>query len=287
MAVGATRMRSADVWRTWLFLLASYLGSERLVRARGAWGGRLAIRAGEKLLSGGSVTVRGGAGFGLRLAGRCLPLSHRQGYGLVRGVLEPEVQEALRRSVAAGMVVFDVGANLGFFSLLAARLAGPTGRVVAFEPVAANVEAIRTNASLNGFPAIRVHEVAVSDRNGVGRLSVPRELSWSHLTDRGAHPEAEAEIAVRLIALDDAIEAGQIPAPDVVKIDVEGYEAAALRGLRRTLSAKPITVICELHGANAETIELMQQLGYVSENLESPTPLTAAGPTHALMRRRG
>lgn len=275
----------ARSWRTWLYLWLTYLGFERLTVARRSLVGRIAIGASKALLRGGSVHVRGGAGFGLRLSTDHLPIDHIQGYGLVRGVLEPEVQEALRRHVGPGSVVYDVGANIGFFSLLAASLAGPDGRVEALEPLPANAAAIQANAALNGFETIRVHQVAVSDRSGSGELCVPGEFSWAHLTDRGRHPATEDVIAVELIALDEQIAAGTLPIPDVVKVDVEGSEIAVLIGLRQTLAQHPVTVICELHDTNGKIVELMSELGYSVTNLEGVCAIADAGPVHALLQR--
>jgi FkbM family methyltransferase len=187
--------------------------------------------------------------------------------------------------VSSGAVVYDVGANIGFFSLLSAKLAGPGGRVEAFEPVPDNAAAIRANAALNGFETIGVHQVAVSDRNGTGEVCIPVESSWAHLTDRGQHPATEEVIPVQLTVLDDQIAAGLIPRPDVVKIDVEGFELQVLNGLRRTLARDPVTIICELHGTNREVLEMMSELGYTVTNLEGVVPVQDAGPIHVLMER--
>jgi FkbM family methyltransferase len=272
-------------WRTWLFTLLTYAGSDRLIRLARTAPGRLARRAAAALLAGGAVEVRGGTAFGLRLSGRFLAIDHRQGYGLVRGVLEPEVQEALRRHVAPGAVVFDVGANIGFFSLLSARLAGPAGRVVAFEPVPRNAAGVRANAALNGLATIEVRECAVAQRSGQAEISVPTELSWSHLTDHGRHPDTQLVIPVPVIVLDEEISAGRLAVPDVVKIDVEGAEAAVLDGLRRTLADHDVTVICELHGSNVDVLELAGELGYSAANLEGTADVVDAGPIHVLLTK--
>jgi FkbM family methyltransferase len=274
----------ARSWRSWSYTLLTYLGSERLRSAGRRRAGQTAIRVAQAAVARGSITVRGGAGFGLRLSTDYLPIDHIQGFGLVRGVLEPEVQEALRRTVSSGAVVYDVGANVGFFSLLSAKLAGPGGRVEAFEPVPHNAAAIRANAALNGLETIRVHQVAVSDHDGTGQVCIPVEASWAHLMDRGQHPATEKVISVQLTVLDDQIGAGLLPRPDVVKIDVEGFELQVLNGLRQTLANHPVTVICELHGTNPEMLEMMSALGYSVINLEGVGPIQDAGPVHVLMQ---
>ena len=277
--------RARGSWRTWLFLLLTYVGSDRLLEFKQTLPGRWATRFAARLLAGGSIQVRGGIAFGLRLDGSFVEVDHRQGFGLVRGCLETEVQEALRRHVGPGAVVFDVGANVGFFSLLSAKLAHSTGRVFAFEPVPRNAAAIRANVALNQLGTVEVWECAVAERNGTAEICVPTELSWSHLTDHGRHPDTQTVLPVRVIALDREISEGRLPVPDVVKIDVEGAELAVLNGLRDTLSGHAVAVICEVHAANAAVLELADQLGYSVANLEGVQDVEAAGPVHVLLSR--
>jgi FkbM family methyltransferase len=272
-------------WRTWLFMLLTYVGSDRLLKLKKTSPGRLIRRIAECLLASGSIHVRGGPAFGLRLTGRLLDLDHRQGYGLVRGVLETEVQEALRRHVGPGAVVFDVGANIGFFSLLSAKLAGREGCVVAFEPVPRNAAAVRANAALNAA-TVDVRECAVADRSGLAELCVPTELSWSHLTDHGLHPDTQLVLPVQVVALDQEISARNLSVPDVVKIDVEGAELEVLNGLRETLVRNDVTVICELHSSNAAVLRLAHELGYSVANLEGTADVADAGPIHVLLSKR-
>jgi FkbM family methyltransferase len=272
-------------WRTWGYGVLTYLGHERLSRWRARPAGRAGQATVEAVLGGGSVRVAGGAAGGLRMCSDHLPVDHAQGYGLIRGVLEPGVQEALRRHVRPGDVVYDVGANLGFYALLAARLTGPGGRVEAFEPVPGNAAAVACNAALNGFGNIAVHAVAVGAQEGEGELLVARDAGWSHLRDRGWHPYTRGRLRVPVLALDTLIERGELPPPDVVKIDVEGSEIAVLEGLSATLRARRVTVVCELHETNAEIAALLEGVGYVAENLDGPDDLRdAGGAVHVLAR---
>lgn len=235
----------------------------------------------QRLLGGGPLVIPAGVASGCHLAPG-LPITHVQGYGLVRGALEPSVQEALRRNVAPGMTVYDIGANLGFFTLVAARLAGPAGRVIAFEPVPESAEFARETARLNGLRQIRVDGRAVSDRTGRARFLQTAEASWSHLADRGPHRDTQITRDVWTVALDDAVGAGELPPPDVVKVDVEGSELAVIRGMSRILERRRPVVICEVHETNAEFVEAMAAHDYVVENLERPLPVAADGPTHGL-----
>ncbi len=238
----------------------------------------------EAILARGEVHVLGGLGVRRRLSAAHFPYWGPHAYGMLTGEHEPMVQEALRRSVAPGMTVFDVGADIGFFSLLSAGLAGPSGRVEAFEPVAASAEAVRVNAALNDFDNVAVHQLAVGDHAGRETLLVQADHSWSHLSDRGEHGNTRERTPVAVICLDEQIAAGLLPVPHVVKIDVEGSEGAVLRGLSKTLSAHRVTIICELHETNAQVVELLGGMGYEAENLDGPKAVINAGPVHVLAR---
>jgi FkbM family methyltransferase len=251
----------------------------KAICARGLGG---LVLAAHKLVGQHSVMVRGGLAVGLRLDVRRLPIRHVHGYHLIRGSLEHSVQAALRDHVRPGAVVYDIGANVGFFSLLCARLTGPHGRVEAFEPVPTSAAAVSANAALNGFSTISVHRVAVSDHDGRGELLINRENSWSHLAERGWHPKTRRRLLVDRVVLDDEIARGAIPPPDVIKIDIEGSEIAALRGLARTLRSRRVVIVCELHETNAELLALMTDLHYTVENLDGPAPVVSAGPIHVL-----
>jgi hypothetical protein len=85
-----------------------------------------------------------------------------------------------------------------------------------------------------------------------------------------------------VVAIDDLVERGDVPPPDVVKIDVEGSELAVIRGMRRTLERHRPVLICELHETNPEFVAAMRRHGYVVENLDRAVPVAADGPTHAL-----
>jgi FkbM family methyltransferase len=202
---------------------------------------------------------------------------------IVRGDLEVPVQEALRRTLAPGAVLYDVGANIGFFSLVGARLAGPEGRVYAFEPVAANAAAIRRNMELNGVGNVRVVERALSDAPGRARLQLVEDLSWSRLEATGAHPLTTEIVEVELATVDDLVATGEVPPPAAVKIDVEGSELEVLRGMEETIRGQGPAIVCELHGTGAAFAELMRSFGYAVQNLDGTGPVEASDALgHAL-----
>ncbi len=244
----------------------------------------LALRGGIRWLERGLLHVPQGHGGGLVLDMRYLPISHAHIGSIAFGNLESSVQEAMVRHLGRGDVFYDIGANLGFFSMLGAHLAGiDEGRVYAFEAAPENAEAIRHNAGLNAIPNITVIAKAVSSHAGRGRLQVVDDQSWSKLEDYGEHPNTEQVIDVELIAIDDLVRAGELPPPTLVKIDVEGAEIAVLEGMRETIASHRPAIVCELHDTHREFVELMSAVGYRLINLEGTIPIGEEGASaHAL-----
>ncbi len=99
--------------------------------------------------------------------------------GFVIGTYEREVQNLYAALIEPGMVVYDVGANLGFLSVLAARLVGPLGRVVCFAPLPSNADAIEYNAKPNALENITSFKQALGSRDGIDEFLVSAEVEWS------------------------------------------------------------------------------------------------------------
>jgi FkbM family methyltransferase len=264
------------------------LGHPRLreLRARAVEGRRpvdRAMGAGVRWLESGVVRIPSGHAAGLAFDMRHLPISHAHFGSLAYGNLETSVQEAMLRHLGRGDVFYDVGANLGFFALLGARMVGEAGKVYAFEAAPDNAEAIRTNAEINALTNVEVIAKAVAARAGTGRLQVVDDQSWSKLEDYGEHPFTERVIEVELVAIDELLTAGELRPPALVKIDVEGAELAVLEGMRETIERHRPAIICELHGTHAEFVSFMSGCGYRLINLEGTIPVAEEGASaHAL-----
>ena len=152
---------------------------------------------------------------------------------------EPHVDAAVRRLLGPGGVFVDAGANLGVFSLLAARLVGPTGRVVSVEALASNAAFLRVSAVLNGFTNTVVHTAALADRPGTmimdtaaGSNGILGGRLEDVLTEHDP-TEIVTRDLVSIVRLDDLTVA--MEHLDLLKIDIEGAEALAFAGAERTL----------------------------------------------------
>jgi FkbM family methyltransferase len=244
----------------------------------------LALRPAVRWLERGRLRVPQGHAGGLLFDMRYLPISHAHIGSIAFGNLESSVQEAMIRHLGRGGVLYDIGANLGFFSMLGGHLAGlQEGHVYAFEAAPENAEAIRHNALLNGVSNITVIPKAVSAHSGRGRLQIVDDQSWSKLEDYGEHPYTEQVIEVELVSIDDLVAAGELRPPTIVKIDVEGAEIAVLEGMRKTIAEHRPAIICELHDTHREFIAAMAEHDYRLINLEGTIPLEDEGASaHAL-----
>jgi FkbM family methyltransferase len=198
----------------------------------------------------GMLTV--GVGAGLRLD----PGASNPAYAT--GANELPVQQALAQHLLAGGVFYDVGANIGFLTLIGARLVGPRGRVYAFEPVPANAALVRRNVSLNGFAQVQVVEKALGRHSGRAELALAAYSGGAVLADVGTPPDAAGSISVALASIDDLVEqAGFIP-PSLVKIDVEGAELEVLEGMVTTLAKHQPVLLCEVDDAEPAGLQRKQ-----------------------------
>lgn len=195
------------------------------------------------------VAVAAGGLAGLTLL---LDLQTEKDYWL--GTYEPELQTAAAQWVRPSMVVYDVGANVGYISLLLARLVGDSGRVFAFEALPANLLRLRANLSLNDIGRrVSVIDAAVVDEDRPVRFLVgPSDDMGKAEGSAGRQGVTYGEaVAVSGVSLDGFVYRAGNPPPNLVKMDIEGGEVLALPGMHRLLHESRPIVLVELHGPEA------------------------------------
>lgn len=178
-------------------------------------------------------------------------------HGCWLGSYELSKQLTFERIVSAGSVVYDIGANVGFYTLLATALVGPTGMVYAFEPFPRNYEFLNRHLALNKIRNATVITVAVSSRDGEC-LFEPGELhSTGRLSNSGS-------LHVKAVKLDTLIQNGQLKPPHVMKIDVEGAELDVLRGCEATLEECRPAILLATHNktVHESCCEVLRLHGY-------------------------
>lgn len=200
-------------------------------------------------------------------AGIWLCLNPRTGLDTVRGAGEPEVQDALRRHLRSGMTFYDLGANIGFFSLLAARLVGEQGRVIAFEADPEIAARLREHVEHNKFRAVTVAERAVWSESA--KVFFER-IDPATSPDRGlGHVTCVSSpntIEIEAVTLDDF--ARTSPPPDFIKCDVEGAEVEVFRGAQCLLAERRPGILCEIHSEENRRalLDEFARLGYTCKD---------------------
>jgi FkbM family methyltransferase len=211
------------------------------------------------------------------------------------GTNELPVQKLLAKHLRSGDVFYDIGANVGFFSVICARLVGPEGAVYAFEPVTANANYIQKNASRNGIRNVTIIRKAVSDKCGVGSLFLAEYSGGAVLNVAAPPPDLKGTVAVDVVSIDSLVATGTLKPPNVIKIDVEGAELHVLHGMRRTLlSSRPIVILefddCSETGLRQKETTcaaFLRTLDYAVERLENSYPNTNWWVSHFMARPTG
>lgn len=163
-------------------------------------------------------------------------------HGCWAGTYEVDTLAAFGSAIAPGACVYDIGANVGIYTLLASVKTGPTGNVYAFEPFPRNARYLRRHIELNQLQNCCVIEAAVSDTEGTQRLSTAFEYHMIRFAPDG-------DLTVPSVTLDACIYGEKkVRSPNVIKMDVEGAELLVLRGATRALSEFHPSLFIEIHG---------------------------------------
>jgi FkbM family methyltransferase len=209
------------------------------------------------LIRGRDSYIQTGAGRGL------LFNPGRSAASYVLGNHEPETQVLLADLLRPGMTFYDIGANVGFCSIISARMVAPGGQVISFEPLPENVAALRHNAAINHFSHVTVFETALSDRDGEMSFAMSERPTWGKLHSISVPPDRHLnDIKVSVRRLDSLVDEADLPFPQIIKMDVEGAENDVLEGARETLRRGRPVLLIELHGTGAQVLQTLSQLDY-------------------------
>jgi len=165
---------------------------------------------------------------------------------------EPDMVDWLRSNLRPGDVLWDIGANVGAYSLLAAKLC-PEALVVSFEPFIANFSHLWDNIVLNGVTS-NVHAINI----GLSNISEPGFLAVSDLRAGSSHHQIGCEpgkVSQRLLVSsgDDVVSKLGIPAPTLIKLDIDGLECEAVQGLKKTLRSRAMrSLLIEVEANKSE-----------------------------------
>lgn len=188
-------------------------------------------------------------------------------HGYWLGSYELAKRRRFEQLVRPGQVVYDIGAHVGYYSLLAACLVGPAGRVLAFEPNPRNLAYLHRHIQINAIHNVTVVEAAISSYTGQADLAPGPDSSMGRL----AVPGAES-VPVRALTLDSVLLKDGYPPPQVIKIDVEGSELEVLRGAQQTLLQYYPTLFLATHSRELRVAccDWLQTAGYRLQVIDSP-----------------
>ena len=172
-----------------------------------------------------------------------------------KGEFDPRVFEPLRDALKPGGVFLDVGANVGFYSMLALDVVGASGAVYAFEIDERPLRCLRKTISREGLRNFHLHETAVGDRDG--------EVGWNMREDSGNSGVVETggERQVKMTKLNTWWRGTGVKTIQAMKLDIEGAELLALRGAAELLRAERPVLVCEADE------ELQKRFGYGPKQL--------------------
>jgi FkbM family methyltransferase len=225
MPVGELQLSWRERWAVQAVNSLHRIGLDRLAYSSTLrWlGKRLLLRTAQ---IPGTRAIASGLGQGLKL--RVLP-GTPQSYWM--GTHEPAMQQAIREQIKPGMVVYDCGANIGYFSVIFAALVGAAGRVYAFEPSPDSLACLQAAGELNGFPHLTVIPEGVWSRKETLRFArglAGESLVSDHVEDVfGELAGQDGVVEIPATSLDEFVYSEGNPPPDFIKLDVEGSEGKA------------------------------------------------------------
>ena len=217
----------------------SYGAARKIVGALGLMGlarrflGPVIGRILFKLSPGGSGPIQ--------LNGNSMYLAPSGGYpplAMANGRYEPATTQLFHDALKPGMVVIDIGAHVGYYTLLAAKLVGPTGQIYAFEPEPGNHATLEKNIELNNYGNIVATQMAVSDQKANATMYLTSLDSGRHSLFQHGLPK-QGTTQIETTTLDYFLESQGWPQVDLMKVDVEGAEVAVLDGMTQLLAKSP------------------------------------------------
>lgn len=199
-------------------------------------------------------------------------------HGCWLGSYEYDKQNAFWDAIQDGDVVYDLGANAGFYTLLGSRKAGVRGRVYSFEPLPLNLEYLRAHLAINQITNCQILDVAVSHEAGLSKFDKSENASMGHLS-RGS---GEAYLLVKTVTLDQLVGNGEIPPPSIIKCDVEGAEYDVLIGSQVTVRTHMPKMFLATHNpdVHARCCQFLLNLGYQLKPLDG-LPLEQSSELYA------
>ncbi len=164
----------------------------------------------------------------------------------LRGKREDKATDELMKRVKPGMVIADVGANIGYYALMEAKAVGPKGKVYAIEPIPENIVLLKKNIAANDYKNIEVFNKAAGDKNCKKKIFISKQSNLSTFCENVELDQSGETIDVDVFTLDSFFKNRE--KPQIVRMDVEGYEYEILQGMKKTMKeCKNLQFFIEVH----------------------------------------
>lgn len=180
----------------------------------------------------------------------------------LRGIREAHATAEFQDRLRPGQVIVDIGANIGYYALMEARAVGEEGQVYAIEPVDENVALLQKNVEANSYGNVEVYNMAIGDRNCVKEINLSNQSNLGTFCENLDLDPSGKKKAVEVKTLDSFLQGKR--RPDIVRMDVEGYEFEILKGMKKTFeNAGSLDLFIEVHAdflGKEKTIELYRMM---------------------------
>lgn len=188
----------------------------------------------------------------------------------MQGQFDPEVFTPIRPALKPGGTFLDVGANAGFYSMLALDCVGPTGAIHAFDIDERALRCLRKTVAREGIPNLNIHAKAVSNTDATALLEQTGDCGRTRVRENGTGP------TVATLTLDSWYQQNKVRNIQAIKMDIEGGELRALQGAVKLLQAEKPLLVCELLTSHTshmgykpeEVINLLRSIGYKTRTHE-------------------
>jgi len=187
---------------------------------------------------------------------------------ILTGEIDPAITALIKKNVHKGMTVFDLGANFGWFSLIFSKLVGPSGHVYTFEADPTLIKTINENVKLNKLDNVTVIPKAISNKSGISEFSL--DETYDTRNQLNAKSPKGKVIKIETISLDEFCNENGIKQVDFIKMDIEGSEPKAIKGMKKIILSNPnLKIVTEFNqyaiksvdSSPQEFLELLDEMG--------------------------
>ncbi len=179
-------------------------------------------------------------------------------------MIEPMQTKLFAETINKGDVLFDVGANVGYYTVLGSKLAGSQGKVFSFEPLVRNISFLYRHVKLNNLTNVTIIPSACADVVSVASFLISSNTAMGQIDSNASSTESKGQITIVSTVTLDEVSDKLKTVPDVIKIDVEGAELSVLKGAQNIILVRKPVIFLSVHSSELRThcLQYLEQFGY-------------------------